>query len=68
VRIVRFLQAGHEPRVGRQDGDEVRALPVPSLAALLARPLSEIKDLADRPARLGRRAPGRDVAARTRLG
>jgi 2-dehydro-3-deoxy-D-arabinonate dehydratase len=59
--IVRFLDADRNPRVGIQDGADVRLLPVPSLAALLALPLSEIRDIA------GRAAAAPAAAGRVRL-
>ena len=45
MEIVRYLDAGHGPLVGIQDGAGVHELPVPSLSALLALPLAEIRDV-----------------------
>jgi hypothetical protein len=44
MEIVRYLDAGHGPLVGIQDGPGVHELPVPSLSALLALPLAGIGD------------------------
>jgi 2-dehydro-3-deoxy-D-arabinonate dehydratase len=46
MEIVRYLDAGRGPRVGIQDTAGVHELSVPSLAALLALPLAEIRDVA----------------------
>jgi hypothetical protein len=45
MEIVRYLDAGHGPLVGTQDGPGVHELPVPSLSALLALPLAGIRDV-----------------------
>jgi 2-dehydro-3-deoxy-D-arabinonate dehydratase len=45
MEIVRYLDAGHGPLVGIQDGAGVHKLPVPALSALLALPLAEIRDV-----------------------
>jgi 2-dehydro-3-deoxy-D-arabinonate dehydratase len=45
MEIIRYLDAGHRPLVGIQDGAGVHELPVPSLSALLALPLAEIRDV-----------------------
>ncbi len=43
MEIVRYLDAGRGPLAGIQDGAGVHKLPVPSLSALLALPLAEIR-------------------------
>ena len=45
MEIVRYLDAGRGPLAGIQDGAGVHKLPVPSLSALLALPLAEIRDV-----------------------
>jgi 2-dehydro-3-deoxy-D-arabinonate dehydratase len=45
MEIIRYLDAGRGPLAGVHDGAGVHELPVPGLAALLALPLAEIRDL-----------------------
>jgi 2-dehydro-3-deoxy-D-arabinonate dehydratase len=45
MEIIRYLNAGQGPLAGIRDGAGIHPLPVPSLAALLALSLAEIRDV-----------------------